>query len=60
MSDVVDRRARAAHLVDDAPQVDAGGKRYLSTPLFENIEEVMTEDERALMKSTPGYQMAQW
>ncbi len=34
------------------------GERYLSTPLFENIEEVMTEDERALMKSTPGYQMA--
>lgn len=34
------------------------GERYLSTPLFETIEEVMTEDERALMKSTPGYQMA--
>jgi cysteine synthase A len=34
------------------------GERYLSTPLFENIEEVMTEDERALMMSTPGYQMA--
>ena len=35
------------------------GERYLSTPLFENIEEVMTEDERELMKSTPGYQMAE-
>ncbi len=34
------------------------GERYLSTPLFENIEDVMTEDEIALMKSTPGYQMA--
>lgn len=34
------------------------GERYLSTPLFENIEEVMTEEEIALMKSTPGYQMA--
>ena len=33
------------------------GERYLSTPLFENIEEVMTEDERALMNSTPGYRM---
>ena len=34
------------------------GERYLSTPLFENIEEVMTDEEIALMKSTPGYQMA--
>jgi cysteine synthase len=34
------------------------GERYLSTPLFESIEEVMTEDEIALMKSTPGYQMS--
>lgn len=34
------------------------GERYLSTPLFENIEDVMTKDEIALMKSTPGYQMA--
>ncbi|MBU1212103.1 MAG: pyridoxal-phosphate dependent enzyme [Alphaproteobacteria bacterium] len=34
------------------------GERYLSTPLFENVEEVMTEEEIALMKSTPGYQMA--
>ncbi len=31
------------------------GERYLSTPLFEGIEEVMTEDEIALMRSTPGY-----
>lgn len=34
------------------------GERYLSTPLFEGIEEVMTEEEIALMKSTPGFQMA--
>lgn len=34
------------------------GERYLSTPLFENIEEGMTEEEVALMKSTPGYQMS--
>ena len=33
------------------------GERYLSTPLFDGIEEVMTEDEVALMKSTPGNQM---
>lgn len=34
------------------------GERYLSSPLFENIEEVMTEEEIALMNSTPGYHMA--
>jgi cysteine synthase A len=33
------------------------GERYLSTPLFESIEEVMTDEEIALMKSTPGYHM---
>ena len=35
------------------------GERYLSTPLFENIEEEMTEEEIALSKSTPSFQMAQ-
>jgi cysteine synthase A len=33
------------------------GERYLSTPLFEGIEEVMDDDEVALMVSTPGFQM---
>jgi len=33
------------------------GERYLSTPLFADIEEYMTEEEIALSKSTPGYQM---
>ncbi len=33
------------------------GERYLSSPLFEGIAEDMTEDEAALSKSTPGYQM---
>jgi cysteine synthase A len=33
------------------------GERYLSTPLFENIESEMTEEEIALMKSTPNHQM---
>ena len=32
------------------------GERYLSTPLFENIEADMNEDEAALSKSTPGCQ----
>ena len=34
------------------------GERYLSSPLFEDIPEGMTDEEVALMKSTPGYQMA--
>ena len=33
------------------------GERYLSSPLFDSIEAEMTEDEIALSKSTPGYQM---
>ena len=33
-------------------------ERYLSSPLFEPIEEYMTEDEIGLMRSTPGFHMA--
>ena len=33
------------------------GERYLSSPLFEGIPDDMTEDEAALSRSTPGYQM---
>ena len=33
------------------------GERYLSSPLFEGIEEHMTEEETALSLSTPGFQM---
>jgi cysteine synthase len=33
------------------------GERYLTTPLFEGILEDMNEEERAISKSTPGYQM---
>jgi cysteine synthase A len=33
------------------------GERYLSTPLFDGIVEGMDDDEIALMKSTPNYQM---
>jgi cysteine synthase A len=32
-------------------------ERYLSSPLFASIEEVMTEEEIALSLSTPGYHM---
>ena len=30
------------------------GERYLSTPLFDDVEEVMTDEEREIMRSTPG------
>jgi cysteine synthase A len=33
------------------------GERYLTTPLFEGIPEDMTDEERAISKSTPGYQL---
>ena len=33
------------------------GERYLSSPLFEDIPEGMTEEERTLSLSTPGYHM---
>ena len=33
------------------------GERYLSSPLFETIEEHMTEEETALSLSTPGFHM---
>jgi cysteine synthase len=33
------------------------GERYLSTPLFDGIVEGMDEEEIAVMKSTPNYQM---
>jgi cysteine synthase len=33
------------------------GERYLSTPLFGDIPVDMTDDELAVMRSTPGYQL---
>ena len=33
------------------------GERYMTTPLFEGIPDDMTEEEAAISKSTPGYQM---
>jgi cysteine synthase A len=33
------------------------GERYLSSPLFETIEEDMTEEEIELSRSTPGFHM---
>ena len=34
------------------------GERYLTTPLFEGIEAEMNEEEVALSRSTPGFQLA--
>ena len=33
------------------------GERYLTTPLFEGIVDGMDDEELAISKSTPGYQM---
>ncbi|CAA0101633.1 O-ureido-L-serine synthase [Starkeya nomas] len=33
------------------------GERYMTTPLFEGIEAEMDEEERALSRSTPGFQI---
>ena len=33
------------------------GERYLSTPLFQDIPETMTEEEEAISASTPGYRI---
>lgn len=33
------------------------GERYMTTPLFASIVEDMDEEEKALSRSTPGYQM---
>jgi cysteine synthase A len=33
------------------------GERYLSSPLFEGIPEGMTDEEKALSRSTPGFHM---
>ncbi len=34
------------------------GERYLTTPLFEQVEADMNEEELALSRSTPGYQLS--
>jgi cysteine synthase len=34
------------------------GERYLSTPLFDGIAAEMSDEESALSRSTPGYQLA--
>ncbi|MEH6451543.1 MAG: pyridoxal-phosphate dependent enzyme [Psychromonas sp.] len=52
--------ACAMKVAEDAPDgsvilvmLPDTGERYLSTPLFDDVEEVMTEEEREIMHSTP-------
>jgi cysteine synthase A len=55
----------AHHLADRAPagsvilcMLPDTGERYLSSPLFEGIEDEMTDEERVLSRSTPSAQYA--
>lgn len=54
--------AAAMKLAESAPEgsvilcmLPDTGERYLSTPLFDGVVDVMTEDELELSKSTPGH-----
>ena len=56
--------AIAMKVAEDAPEgsvilcmLPDTGERYLTTPLFDDIPEDMTEEEEALSKSTPGLHM---
>ena len=51
---IVERAAPGSVILAMLPDT---GERYLSSPLFEAIEENMTEDEIALSLSTPGFHM---
>jgi cysteine synthase A len=57
--------AVALQIAEKAPQgsvilcmLPDTGERYLSSALFEGVPEAMSEEETALSKSTPGFQMA--
>ena len=57
--------AIAMNLAETAPEgsvmlvmLPDTGERYLSTPLFDGIEEVMTKEEYAISASTPSAQMS--
>ncbi|MFW6094408.1 MAG: cysteine synthase A [Pseudomonadota bacterium] len=53
---VAERAAAGANIVCMLPDT---GERYLSTPLFGDIGETMTDEEEALSRSTPGYRFDQ-
>jgi cysteine synthase A len=48
----------ARHLFSATRVLPDTGERYLSMPLFDGILTDMTEEELALSRSTPGYQMS--
>ncbi len=50
---IAERAPSGANIVCMLPDT---GERYLSTPLFEDIPEQMTEEESDLSRSTPGFQ----
>ena len=54
--------AAALKLAEEAPEgsnilvmIPDTGERYLSTPLFDGVSESMTDEEKAIAASTPGY-----
>lgn len=50
--DVAKTAQAGAHIVAMLPDT---GERYLSTPLFADIEEAMNAEEESLSRSTPGF-----
>ncbi len=42
---------------ENVPESADAGERYLSSPLFEEIPEEMTDDEKKISLSTPNYQL---
>jgi cysteine synthase A len=52
---VAERAPEGTNIVCMLPDT---GERYLSTPLFDDITEEMTEEEIALSESTPGYRFS--
>ena len=51
---IAEKAAKGAVILCMLPDT---GERYLSSPLFEGIAEDMTEEEKKLSQSTPGFQM---
>ena len=54
--------AAALKIAEEAPEgsnilamIPDTGERYLSTPLFDGVSESMTDEEKAIAASTPGY-----
>lgn len=51
---VAEKAAQGANILCMLPDT---GERYLSSPLFDTVQEDMSEEEIALSRSTPGYHM---